>query len=205
MQHELEKDKAKRNVVRSQEDEKEKIVTPPEFKFIEAKRVRKISTANIVCLEPCPFLEDCLEYHDDLVRKGRKSKIHKQVHDSIGVANCEYSGELTGQCKLAFKENFSKELVMKHAAAVGVKNMYEEDYWSGDEVYSKGSAEARFYELYRILKGSKSNFIEDYINKIWYLVGQRAPTMNFWEKLIRSPYGRPFYKMITGMEVPQSL
>ena len=36
-------------------------------------------------------------------------------------------------------------------------------------------------------------------------MGQRAPTMNFGEKLLRSPYGRPFYQLITGKRVPKEL
>ena len=34
-------------------------------------------------------------------------------------------------------------------------------------------------------------------------MAQRAPTMNAFEKLICSPYGRPQYKVITGKEVPE--
>jgi len=29
--------------------------------------------------------------------------------------------------------------------------------------------------------------------------------MNFGEKLIRSPYGRPYFKMITGLDVPRDM
>ena len=61
----------------------------PKFEFIDETLVRPVSTANIVCLNPCPFLEDCIQYHDEVLSKGRHSKEHKKVHDIIGVANCD--------------------------------------------------------------------------------------------------------------------
>ena len=73
-----------------------------------------------------------------------------------------------------------------------------------EEVY-KQSGKSYFYGAYKVVKVSKSAFIGYYIHKIWNLLGQRAPTLNFGEKRLRSPYGRPFYKMITGRDVPREL
>ena len=126
--------------------------------------------------------------------KGRKSAIHKEVHDAIGIPYCETPADVRGQCKSVFKDKFSAELIDKYSNLVGIVNQYNEKYYRGEEFYNKDSAEARFYEMYQTLKGSKSNFINDYINKIWYMLGQRAPTMNFGEKLIRSAYGCAFLR-----------
>ena len=79
-------------------------------------------------LEQCPKLEDFLQYHDELLMKGRSSKRHIQVHDAIGVANCKDSAELISQCKLAFRDKFSHELVMKYADVAGTINIYNEPY-----------------------------------------------------------------------------
>ena len=155
-------------------------------------------TKNICMLEPCEKLEDSLQYHDELLGKGLSSDEHLKVHNAIGVADCEETAAKCGQCKAAFKEKFCKELVDKYADIVGTKNRFNEDYWRGEETYRKTSAEAYFYQSFKILRGAKSVFINDYIKKIWYLLGQRAPTMNACEKLLRSAYGRPFYKLITG-------
>ena len=100
----------------------------PEFHFINPSLVRVVGDANIVCLDPCPFLEDCMQYHAELVEKGRQSTFHKEVHDQIGVANCKKSAALKGQCKLAFKDKFSEELVMKYADSVGTTNKHGEQY-----------------------------------------------------------------------------
>ena len=77
---------------------------------------------------------------------------------------------------MAFRDRFSKRLVERFASKVGTTNIYGEEYWRGDKVYAV-SGEAYFYEAYKILKGSKSRYIDDYIHKIWYLLGQRAPTL----------------------------
>ena len=60
-----------------------------QLKFIDPSAVRPIEDANIVCLSPCEKLEDSLQYHDELLMKGRTSEIHKSVHDEIGVSGCE--------------------------------------------------------------------------------------------------------------------
>ena len=60
--------------------------------------------------------------------RGQKDKRFLQIHNEIGVANCESSGVLIGQCKMAFNDKFSKELIDKYAAIAGTKNMYGEDY-----------------------------------------------------------------------------
>jgi len=100
----------------------------PKFEFIDPSLVRSVENANIACLEPCSFLEDCIQYHDELITKGISSNIHKKVHDTIGVANCESSADLTSQCKMAFKDKFSHDLVMKYARDVGINNEYGEPY-----------------------------------------------------------------------------
>ena len=76
----------------------------PYFEFIDASLVRPVATANIACLNPCTFLEDCIQYHDELSSKGRYSREHKKVHDIIGMANCEDSAQLSP------KGEFLKEL-----------------------------------------------------------------------------------------------
>ena len=86
-------------------DENEVEVLVPKFSFIDPSLVREVKDVNIVCLEPCPFLEDCIQYHDELLIKGRKCSKHKGVHDAIGVPNCGSPAHLRGQCKLAFKDN----------------------------------------------------------------------------------------------------
>ena len=96
---------------------------PPKFSFIDRSRVRPVETANLVSLEQCPKIEDFLQYHGELLMKG-----HIQVHDAIGVASCKDSAELISQCKLAFRDKFSLELVMKYADVAGTINIYNEPY-----------------------------------------------------------------------------
>ena len=60
--------------------------------------------------------------------KGRTCKRYMKVHDAIGVANCKDSAELISQCKLAFRDKFSHELVMKYADVAGTTNTYDEPY-----------------------------------------------------------------------------
>ena len=136
------------------------------FEFINPAAVMLIEDKNLVCLEPCELLEDCLQYHDELLSKGRTNSLYKRIHDAIGVAKCEESADLCRQCKTAFKEKFSKHLVEKYASVVGTKNKFQEEYFRGDELYRHSTCESTFYENYKVLKGAKSNFIEDYINKI---------------------------------------
>ena len=109
-------------------DENEVEVLVPKFSFIDPSLVREVKDVNIVCREPCPFLEDCIQYHDELLIKGRKSSKHKAVHDAIGVPNCGSPAHLRGQCKLAFKDKFSAELVNKYSNLVGEVNKYGEKY-----------------------------------------------------------------------------
>ena len=143
-----------------------------------------------------------MQYHDELLLKGRMSAAHKAVHEALGVARCETS-KLSGRCKLGFQDRFRWAVIKKYEHLVGSKNEYGESYQIGQEFYSKGSAEAGIFEQQQILMGSKLKFIDDYIKKIQYLLGQQAPTMNFGEKLIRSAYGRPFFKIVTGSEIPE--
>ena len=35
------------------------------------------------------------------------------------------------------------------------------------------------------------------------MIAQRCSTMNIFEKLLSSPYGRPLYRIITGKDVPE--
>ena len=128
-------DVLRNNYVREKEDrdeadldENEVEALVPKFSFIDTSLVREVKDVNIVCLEPCPFLEDCIQYHDELLIKGRKSSKHKAVHDAIGVPNCGSPAHLRGQCKLAFKDKFSAELVNKYSNLVGEVNKYGEKY-----------------------------------------------------------------------------
>ena len=98
----------------------------PVFEFINPEAVRQVKDANIICLEPWPFLEDALQYHDELLLKGRTSAVHKAVHDAIGVAGCDDFAELSGQCKLAFKDKFSWAVVKKYEHLVGSTIEYGE-------------------------------------------------------------------------------
>ena len=136
------------------------------FTFIDPKAVRRVEDENLVCLSPCQLLEDCLQYHDELLEKSRSDQSCNRVHDKIGVPNCGDSAPLHGQCKMAFRDKFSKELVDKYSAVAGMKNFFGEDYWRGPEIYKKPSAEAVFYDSYRILKGAQSHYTGYYINKI---------------------------------------
>lgn len=96
---------------------------PPKFSFIDRSRVRPVKTANLVSLEQCPKIEDFLQYHGELLMKGRI-----QVHDAIRVANCKDAADLISQCKLAFRDTFSLELVLKYADVAGTINIYNEPY-----------------------------------------------------------------------------
>ena len=69
-----------------------------------------------------------------LLSKGRTNSLYKRIHDAIGVAKCDECADLCRQCKTAFKEKFSKELVEKYASVVGTKNKFREDYFRGDEL-----------------------------------------------------------------------
>ena len=156
-------------------------------------------------LQPCERLEDCLQYHDELLAKAQSSQKYLDIHNEMGVEGCDTNPVFSCQCKMAFRSKFSKALVEQYAEIVGTKNRVEEDYQRGDKTYKERSAEAHFYQPYKILKGAKSVFIGDFIKKIWYLLGQRAPTINAGEKFLRSTYGRPLYKMMTGKEVPKEM
>ena len=59
------------------------------------------------------------------------------MHDEIGVKNCEESAYLTGQCKLAFKDKVSRELIERYAAEVGTTYEFGEDYNRGKAVYEE--------------------------------------------------------------------
>ena len=98
------------------------------FSFKDVTGVKAVETPNICCLKPCDKLEDALQYHDELLERGRSSKKHMEVHNFIGVRNCEKSAELTGRCKLAFREKFSEDLINKHKSEVGDVNKYNEKY-----------------------------------------------------------------------------
>ena len=45
----------------------------------------------------------------------------------------------------------------------------------------------------------------DFYTKWWYMIAQRAPTMNTAEQLMCSAYGRPQVRLITGKDVPREM
>ena len=59
------------------------------FEIINPEAVRQVKDVNIIFLEPCPFLEDSLQYHDELLLKGQTSAVYKALHDVIKVTGCE--------------------------------------------------------------------------------------------------------------------
>ena len=68
-----------------------------------------------------------MQYHDELLLKGRMSAAHKAVHEALGVARCETS-KLSGRCKLGFQDRFRWAVIKKYEHLVGSKNEYGESY-----------------------------------------------------------------------------
>ena len=100
----------------------------PNFEFINVDAVASMDDVNIVCLEPCPIREDSLQLHHELLKKGEKDSTFLKVHDEIGVESCHTSGEKAGQCKLAFKDRFSEELIQHYSSIIGTRNEFDEPY-----------------------------------------------------------------------------
>ena len=73
-------------------------------------------------LEPSLLWEDALCYHDETL------EMYPEIHNHIGVENCTSSAKKTGECKNAFKMNFSKELVDNYAGTVGRLNKHGDYY-----------------------------------------------------------------------------
>ena len=71
-----------------------------DFSFFYPLKVRTVEDENICMLQPCEILEDCLQYHDELLVKGLSSQVHLRVHDEIGVPDCKSKAELGGHCKM---------------------------------------------------------------------------------------------------------
>ena len=74
---------------------------------------------NIVCLEPCQRWEDSLQLHDELLEKGVLNNEFIKIHDEIGVPGCREDANKTGQCKLAFRDSFSRDLVKSLEPKIG--------------------------------------------------------------------------------------
>ena len=128
-------------------------------------------------LDPSRIQEDALCYHNETLAK------HPEIHNKIGLKNCRISAKRKGECKNAFRLNFSKELVDRYAEKMGFFDKHGEWYWKGEQFY-KVTAEDFFYRAFNISKRSKREQINDFLTIWQYMVGQRAPTMNITEKLM---------------------